>query len=409
MLRQAQHDKVEKLSMTAATCHPEPVEGSSAQIPPVARACRMTVAIPAKNEEALLVRALAAFARQRDERGARVDPGAFEVIVYCNDCDDATAARARRFARDARDLAIHVIEARLPARAAHVGTARRNALELAVRRYAAAGRPDGIVASTDADSVVSEYWVSAMLREMRGVDAVAGSVSIEAHERDAMMASQRVLYDRELVYRRLIGLAEARFDPRPYDPPPRHDTFVGANFATTAWAYRRAGGLPALPQLEDLAFSQALARVDARVRHTYDAPVTTSARSIARVDGGFGTFLGGLSALGERGDAYLVRPARGIIEDATARALSRAFRRGDLCDERLEELVDLVAQPEAALRAAAAEARTFGAFWETVRSRAPQRNYPLEPVQAAIRALRLESAAWSPRVPTRSNVASGAG
>lgn len=369
----------------------------------------MTVVIPAKNEETLIVRALAAFAEQRDDNGSRIDPRTFDVIVYCNDCNDETAARARGFGREVRDLAIHVIDARLPADAAHVGTARRNALEIAVRRYAEAGRPDGIVASTDADSVVSAGWVSAMLREMRGVDAVAGSVSIDPRERDVMLAPQRVLYDRELVYRRLIGIAEARFDPRPFDPFPRHDTLVGANFATTAWAYRRAGGLPPLPRLEDLAFAGALERIDARVRHTYEAPVTTSARSIARVDGGFGSFLAGLSTLGANGDAYLVRPARGIIEDATARALARALRLGALSEDGVDELVELVAQPEAALRAAAAEARTFGAFWDTVRSRAPQRNYPLEPVQAAIRALRGASAERSPRVPTRNNVASGAG
>jgi len=369
----------------------------------------MTVVIPAKNEATLIERALTALADQRAEDGSRLDLSLFDVIVYCNDCTDDTFERAHRFAGHSGDLAIHAIDTRLPVTSAHVGTARRNALELAVRRFMDAGRPDGIVASTDADSVVEPAWAAAMLREMRGADAVAGFVAIAAPERDAMMAPQRLLYDRELVYRRLLGHAEARFDPRPHDRFPRHDTFVGANFATTAVAYRRAGGLAPLPRLEDLAFARALERVDARVRHTYDARVVTSARSIARVDGGFGSFLAELSELGERSRNYLVRPARAIVEEAAARAHLRAYWHGEHRGERPDTLFELVAQGESALRSAARNAPTFGAFWEQIRSRAPQAGYPLEPVQSAIRALRLALAEPIPRVPTRNSVASGAG
>jgi hypothetical protein len=378
-------------------------------LPAVGRTCRLTVAIPAKNEETFVSRALAALAAQRDERGARLDPRLFDVIVYCNDCSDATAERARRFAQEAADVAIHVVEARLPRTAAHVGTARRNALELAVGRFEAAERPDGIVASTDADSVVDLRWVATMLREMRGADAVAGHVTIDASERDAMLAPLRLRYDRELVYRREIGFAEARFDPRPHDPFPRHDSFVGANFATTVSAYRRAGGLTPLSRLEDLAFSQALERIDARIRHSYDAAVVTSARSIARVDGGFGTFLTELSALGKHRGDYLVRSARAIVEDAMARNLLRAYRSGVLEHEGVATLCDLTQLSESALGRSAEGTRTFGAFWETVRARAPQRTYPHEPVQSAIQSLRIALSAAMPRVPTRSSVASGAG
>ncbi len=378
-------------------------------LPPVSRACRMTVVIPAKNEEAFISRALSALAEQRDAYGARLDLSLFDAIVYCNDCTDTTAERARRFTREGSGLAIHVVEARLPSAAAHVGTARRSALELAARRYEEARRTDGIVASTDADSIVDTTWVATMLREMRGVDAVAGHVTIDASERDAMLAPLRLLYDRELVYRRELGFAESRFDPHPHDPFPRHDTFVGANFATTVTAYRRAGGLPPLPRLEDLAFSRALERVDARIRHTYDATVVTSARSIARVDGGFGTFLTELSTLGDRKGEYLVRSARAIVEDAMARNLLRAYWRGEYSGDMLDALSDLVGQTEPSLRTIALGAKTFGALWEAVRSRAPQRAYPHEPVQSAILSLRIALSEAMPRVPTRNSVASGAG
>ncbi len=376
---------------------------------PVSSSCRMTVAIPAKNERAFIWRALAAFADQRDERGERFDPRTFDVIVYCNDCSDDTAVRARRFAREAAAVSIHVVDARLPLAEAHVGTARRNALELAVRRFEAARRPGGIVASTDADSIVDTRWVATILREMRGADAVAGHVTIDAAERDAMLAPLRLLYDRELVYRRELGFAEARFDPRPYDPFPRHDTFVGANFATTISAYRRAGGLAPLARLEDLAFARALERVDARIRHSYDAKVVTSARSIARVDGGFGSFLTELSELGERKGAYLVRSARAIVEDAIARNLARRYWLGERSGDLMDSLSELVEQSESTLARVAAGARTFGAFWETVHARAPQAAYPHEPVQSAILSLRVALSDAMPRIPTRSNVASGAG
>ena len=315
----------------------------------------------------------------------------------------------RRFA--ARDAlpAVGVIEGALPPGVAHVGTARRALLDLACARFLGAGRPYGIVASTDADSQVDRHWVAWTREHMQGVDAVAGHVEIAERERERMMAPLRLLYDRECTYRRLLGEMEALEDPRGYDPAPRHAGFVGASFAVTASIYSAAGGLPVAPRLEDLAFARRLDLIDARVRHSYAVRVATSARRIARVEGGFGTFIGDLAARGTRRETFPVLAARASIAESRARAaLRRVFAgRHDAADYarvkaffRLKPAVlDEIVSREATAGAAFARAMMLG----------NPRLYRDEPVESSIAKLRALLASRKPVAPILARTASGAG
>jgi Glycosyltransferase like family 2 len=352
---------------------------------PLDPACRLTVVIPARNEEARIGEAVAALARQREPDGCAVDPHSFDVVVFCNGCVDATAARAWRAAREHPELALSVLVASERG-FLDVGQARGAALDLATRRFLAAGRRGGILASTDADTIVAPDWVAWTLREMRSADAVGGYVRVAERDRERMLAPLRLIYDRELAYRRLLGEIENLLDPRSYDPGPRHDSFVGASFAVSVAAYITAGGLPRLPFHEDVAFARALDRVDARVRHSYRVRCSTSARTSGRVEGGFGTFLGELARRSERHETLPVKAAAASIESARARRHLRSAWRGD--EAQYAAAAALLGIGENRLTSVAREYRTFGSFWQALEPEARQRMYEDEPIEDAIAAFR---------------------
>ena len=245
---------------------------------PPAASVRLSVVIPARDEAALLPRALAALAAQTDPGGAPLDPALYEILVLANNCRDGTAAVARRFARNQPRLAVHVAERVLPDDQANVGTARRLLMDEACCRLPR-GRPAVVVASTDADTVVAHDWACRTLSEIAaGADAVGGRILVRGHQN----AGARCYHLRDVIYHRLVAKMESLLDPDPADPWPRHHQFFGGSLAVTAAAYCAAGGLPVVPCLEDVALRRALLRIDARLRHSPRVRVTTSARRHGR-------------------------------------------------------------------------------------------------------------------------------
>ena len=370
----------------------------------------MTVAIPAKNETSAIEACLAAFAAQRDLDGLVLDPTLFEVLVLANNCDDGTEALVTEFAARHPAYAIHVVSQTLPAASAHVGTARRNALDLALERQTRRYGDDGIIASTDADSTVGPFWVARTLEEIEHVDAVAGFVEIAGTERDAMEAPLRLLYDRERAYRRALGDLEARFDPRSFDPPSRHDSFVGASFAVRASTYVAAGGLPELSRLEDVAFSLALRRIDARVRHPYDVHVETSGREIARVPGGFGSFIEDLRERSARRETFLVESGERMVLRAKARGMLRAYWTNASDIATLEGAASLYDMTARTLRSIVDPAAPFGETLDRVEGLGIAfEALPDEAVENSLATLREAVASAITVAATRISAASGTG
>ncbi|GAC1497442.1 MAG: glycosyltransferase [Vulcanimicrobiaceae bacterium] len=294
-------------------------------LPPLDPATRLTVVIPARDEERALPIALAALAAQTDARGVDLAPKTFDIVVLANGCRDATADVARAFARLHATPRVTVVEVEFAPGDAHIGTARRVVMDAVAARYLRAGKHRGIVASTDADTCVDARWVAETLAEMACADAVTGRITIAAIELARLDRVARALYLRDAAHRRIVGELEGLHDPVAHDPLPRHGQHYGASFAVTAEAYVRAGGIPRVRVLEDLAFYEALERIDARVRHSMRVRVATSARTSARVDGGFGTFLGDLRA---RRTLCVEAPARTVVR-LDARAALRRLWHGD--------------------------------------------------------------------------------
>ena len=294
-----------------------------AGLPPQRPGCSVVVTIPAKDEAAMIVRALTALAAQHRPDGQALEPDSFEVLVFANNCADATAAYAAAFAANSR-IAVHVAHAWLSPGDAHVGTARRALMDAAAHRFAAAGR-EGLILTTDADSIVAPSWIAATCAEMTGVDAVTGRIVLDpAYLAGLTPAGRRMLAD-EGVYQFAVSELNALLDPRAHDPWPRHWQHFGASFAVRSDVYRAAGGLPPVRFFEDVAFYEALQQRSARIRHSLRVRVTTSGRHSARVNGGLASYLGNLDALVQHDRPLLVEHPVTTYErlagiDATLRA-----------------------------------------------------------------------------------------
>ena len=223
---------------------------------------------------------------QRDDTGAPVRAGAFEILVFANNCTDATAETARAFAANVPHPVI-VVEEQLPAGQRSAGAARKRAMDLAAARLVEQGAGNGLILTTDADSCVAPTWFAATLREFdHGVDCVAGYIDAEPFE---LVSLGHVFLSRgrlEDTYLRLIAEINARCDPRPHDPWPNHRVSSGASLALTLASYRAIGGLPPRPVGEDSALTEALDRAGFRVRHSMDVSVLTSCRLDGRAEGG---------------------------------------------------------------------------------------------------------------------------
>lgn len=219
------------------------------------RAC---VVIPAQNEERLVGDCIAALGAQR---GVAAD--AFEVVLVADACVDATLARASVAALDA-GVALHV----LLGPGAGAGAARRVGMDFAGDRLA----DDGLIACTDADSVVAPDWLRRQLDAVAaGADAVAGLV---------------VLDDRDLhpgvVDRRRAAAVGRLHRVRRHSPDAEHHHFAGASMALTAAAYRQLGGIEPLVALEDDALERRLRASGLRIARLADVRVRTSGRLVGR-------------------------------------------------------------------------------------------------------------------------------
>ncbi|MGZ4270861.1 MAG: glucosyl-3-phosphoglycerate synthase, partial [Solirubrobacteraceae bacterium] len=217
-------------------------------------ALRAVVCVPARDEELLVGRCLRALAAQRG-----IARDAYEVILVLDGCTDATRERA---VEAAGDLRLHIIE-RPPL---GVGAARRLGMDVACERLMAAGAPDGLVATTDADSEVEPGWLAALLEAADGgARAIGGEVVVEGLA--GAIAQRRA----DRLATRLRAL-----------PGAAHPHFSGASIAVTAATYRRVGGLEPHAALEDEAFARALTRARVPIARIAGARVRTSPRPAGR-------------------------------------------------------------------------------------------------------------------------------
>jgi len=246
------------------------VIGPPRDLPPPAARLRACVVVPARDEEELVERCLEGVGAQ-----AGVAPGDFEMILVLDACSDRTEERARAVAAARPEPSLHLTEG--PGGGS--GPARRIGMDLACERLLAVGRPDGLIACTDADSVVAPSWLAAQLAAVTGgARAIGGRVEIRRE--DARRLGRRVLRLRAeqaaARHRALLAGAGARAGS------PEHWQFSGASMALTAETYVQIGGIEPSAALEDEALERSLVRHGVPIARLSSVRVVTSGRTYGR-------------------------------------------------------------------------------------------------------------------------------
>ncbi|CAO4173684.1 glycosyltransferase [Methylorubrum populi] len=283
------------------------------------------VCVPARNEAERLPRLLRALAAQEGSSAA----APLKVVVVANNCTDGTAdsVRALESSGAIDTLSLRLIEETFVGIAAHVGTARRRALDEGAAWLDASGTPDGVLLTTDADAWLDPSWVAANLRALERAEIVGGRLVIDAEdETDPALAAFHARVER---YWAGVRALEDTLDPPPHDPAPRHGDHTGGSLALRASLYRAVGGLPTIPRGEDNALVAAVQRAGGRLRHCPAVSVRVSARTAGRAEGGMATEMLRRSRVVREGEAYQL-PVAAHWQTVILRraALRRAFREG---------------------------------------------------------------------------------
>lgn len=247
---------------------------------------RAVVCVPARNEAEALPRLI----RSLDRQEGASDDARLRVVVVANNCTDDTVASLRAMERNAEipRLDLRIIEATIPPPDAHVGTARRRALDAGAAWLEAEGVLNGVLLSSDADAVAPTDWVAANLRALRNAEFVGGRLVLHG---DGPVSDPRLaaLHARIEQYWIAVRRLEEVFDPPAHDPSPRHGDHVAASLALRADLYRRVGGLPVLACGEDNALVARVRWHGGRVRHCPNVSIGVSDRGTGRVTGGMAT------------------------------------------------------------------------------------------------------------------------
>jgi hypothetical protein len=225
----------------------------------------VAVCVPVRNERARLPAMMAALREQQDVRGLAVT-----LCCFFDGCDDGSEAAVR--------AGLGSLALRTAGGARHDDANAGRARAAAVAIGMAAVGVEGLILSTDADTVPARDWIAAGVRALERADVVAGLIERDGAP-DVAQARLEAYYDRLHAWRRSV-------DPVPWDPAPGHHYTGGANLAFTAAAHRAVGGFRPLPSGEDALFVDEAARAGLRVRRDPAVRVRTSARRHGRAPGG---------------------------------------------------------------------------------------------------------------------------
>lgn len=229
---------------------------------------KVTVVVPARDEEQLIGRCLDGLDRAV-RRLRRHRPGvAVEVVVVLDACTDGTADVVARYS----GVTVVAVDA------ARVGAARQAGIRHLLERDGtdprAHARVDDVshwVTNTDADSVVPSSWlIDQLALAEAGHDVVVGVVEPDPTELTADVLAR---------WRGRHHLVEG------------HAHVHGANLAFRMSTYVAGGGFEPLPVHEDVRLVDRMRRRGARIAATARVRVRTSARTTGRAPQGFAAYL----------------------------------------------------------------------------------------------------------------------
>lgn len=275
------------------------------------------IAVPARNEEKRLPRLLGALAAQTFAKRLR-------VVIVLNNCSDGSAAAVEAARALYPQLLLDVLDVAFSASAAHVGSARRLAMDRALSLC-----PDpvrGVLLTTDADATPEPGWVEANLRHIAaGAHLVGGLIVGDPAEEAQLGPGFRRRAKAHATYARLLDRLASLLDPVPHDPWPRHHDHTGASLAVRADVYTAVGGLPVLPRREDVALVSKVLEAGYRLRHPLDVRVNVSARLVGRATSGMADCLKEWMREEAAGNPLLVEDPGDMARRLVRRCRLRAF------------------------------------------------------------------------------------
>jgi len=326
---------------------------------------KLCVIIPVKDEEETIIQSLEALRAQKDSSGFPIKQDLYEVLILANNCQDNTYELIKNYQSLYPEFPLLVEEIIFTKGRANIGTARRFLMDMAYDRFVFLNKADGIIASTDGDTQVDRNWISEIEKEMeKGCDVVGGEIITELED---CFAKQYHL--RDIKYQNLIARLESLIDPQSWNPWPSHFQCFGASFAIKCHMYKKAGRLPQIPCLEDVAFLQKLELKDAKIRRSPHLKVFTSARKVGRVDKGLSQQLAWFESLGSKHQEQVVECAESVISRIRIRKSLFNFWKGQKLDW-LKNQFEI-----AALQKWLDESQYFGEFWMKAHEDLKKRNW----------------------------------
>ncbi|HVW45492.1 MAG TPA: glucosyl-3-phosphoglycerate synthase [Solirubrobacterales bacterium] len=238
-------------------------------LPAPRESVRAVVVVPARDEERLIGRCLAALAAQEE-----IAPEEFEVIVVLDACEDGTAAEVEAARRRLGGPDVHTV----PGPGQGAGPARATGMDIGCARLESLGRDGGLLAGTDADSVVAPDWIVRQLEAIAaGAEAIGGEVTLDPVEAAALPDGVLDRREADLAVRTAAAAARG---------PAEHAHFSGASLGLTPRAYRRAGGMAWIAALEDQELEDRLAAAGVAIHRLRPVSVVTAARTEGRAERG---------------------------------------------------------------------------------------------------------------------------
>jgi hypothetical protein len=169
----------------------------------------------------------------------------------------------------------------LPHKWAGVGLARKAGMDEATRRFNLLKKPDGVIVSLDADSVVSTNYLAEIESHFENHPKHVGATIGFCHQKEGLSERESLgieLYELYLKYYKNALV---------YSGYPDAMITIGSAFAVRAEAYVRRGGMTRRKAGEDFYFLQGLAQLG-KVGEINSAKVFPSARQSDRVPFGTG-------------------------------------------------------------------------------------------------------------------------
>lgn len=237
------------------------------------------ICVPAQDEELILPASLAALIHSVEN--SRVTG---VIVLLINNSADRSWQLASNIL-EASGCGYLLVSISLRPAIADAPHARRIALDIG-----ALLATDGVLLTTDADTLVAPDWAAANLRHLRkGADLVCGSVSIDPQEYAGLPHSVHHCGEVEAAYSAKLERLWQRWTGG--DAPSFQIAAMGASLALPTVRYRGIGGMPIPSVGEDKALAGFARRRGWSIKMAGDVTVRTSGRLFARAAGGMGDAL----------------------------------------------------------------------------------------------------------------------